>query len=81
MARAKHMLSTVDNPWNPFTHYDEWFSWDMHAGYNTPALLARVAVTSEELSENLQSDAIEEAIDDILEAHNGGLYLKVAEPS
>lgn len=70
------MLSTVDNPFNPVTQFDEWNVWDQSAGYNTLAYLARVVVTSDELSPTLQSQATEDAIDEIV-TENSGLYIKV----
>jgi hypothetical protein len=70
------MLTTVDNPFNPVTQFDEWNTWDQSAGYNTLAYLARVVVTSDELPPALQSQAIEEAIDEVI-AENNGLYIKV----
>ena len=48
----EHMLTTVDNPYDPFTEYDEWFTFDRALGYNTPGLLARVVKSSHELSES-----------------------------
>lgn len=77
---AEHMLTTVDNPYNPFTHFDEWYAWDNRAGYNTMAFLARVIKTSDELSEADQSLAIEQAIDEIVNENVLGLYRKVESP-
>lgn len=73
---GEHMLTTVDNPFNPVTQFDEWRVWDESAGYGTLAYLARVTVTSDELPHSLQSQAMEEAIDDII-SENNGLYTKV----
>lgn len=72
------MLTTVDNPWSPVTHYDEWFSWDANAGYHTPAFLARVVVTSSELSLGDQELAVERAIDEIVRENVSGMYRKVS---
>lgn len=72
----EHMLTTVDNPFSPVTQFDEWRVWDESAGYNTLAYVARVIVTSDELPPSLQSQAIEEAIDEII-SENSGLYTKV----
>lgn len=72
----EHMLTTVDNPFNPVEQFDEWNAWDQREGYNTLAYLARVTVTSDELSPADQSAAIEQAMDDVV-ALNGGLYTKV----
>lgn len=81
MNMEQHMLTTVDNPYDPFTKYDEWFAWDMHAGYNTPGLLARVTHTSEELSPADQLLAIESAIDEIVSENVLGVFRKVSASS
>lgn len=78
---TEHMLSTSDNPYNPFTQFDEWYAWDEAAGYHTSAYLARVLVTSDELSEADQSLALEQAIDEIVQENVLGIYIKVADPS
>lgn len=77
---TEHMLTTTDNPWNPFLNFDEWYAWDQQAGYNTTGYLARIIKTSDELSEADQSLAYEQAIDEILLEDPLGLYMKVAEP-
>jgi len=74
----EHMLTTIDNPYNPFTHFSEWYSFDASAGYNTPSFLARVVLTSDELSEADQSIAIEQAIDEIVRENVLGIYKKVS---
>lgn len=77
---VNHMLTTVDNPFDPVTHYEEWNQWDTAAGYHTLAYLARIVVSSDELSEADQALAIDQAIDEIIEIHDGGLYKKVPIP-
>ena len=74
-----HMLTTIDNPYNPWTHYDEWFAWDAQAGYHTPGYLARIVRSSDELSDEDQSLAIEQAIDEIIGENVLGIYKRVAE--
>ena len=32
------MLTTYDNPFNPFDNYDEWLRWDSEQGYTDDAL-------------------------------------------
>ncbi len=71
------MLTTIDNPWNPFTHYSEWYVEDVRLGYNTPALLARVTVSSNELSEFDQEQDIIRAIDEIVSENLSGMHRKV----
>ena len=44
---AQVMLTTIDNPYDPFEEFDQWYSYDMDAGYNSCAYLARVSFTSD----------------------------------
>jgi hypothetical protein len=82
MAEAQEfMLTTVDNPFNPFTQFDEWFAYDLLLGHNTCSLLARVSVTSHGLSETDQDLAIDAAIDEIVSENVSGLHRKVAAPN
>lgn len=71
------MLTTVDNPYNPFIHYDDWYAFDEAQGYHTCAFLARITKTSEELSETDQDLANELAIEEIVKENVLGLYRKV----
>lgn len=73
-----HMLTTLDNPYNPFTHFDEWHSFDLTHGYDTMSYLARIVVTSDELSDVDQSLAIETAIDEIIKENVLGIYIRVS---
>jgi len=72
-----HMLTTVDNPYDPVTQWDEWFTYDAAQGYHTPGLLARITITSDELSEADQDIARENAIDEIIRENSLGIFKKV----
>lgn len=71
------MLTTVDNPFNPFTQFDEWLAFDRSSGYNTLEFLARVTHSSHELSEADQLAAIDQAMDEIVRENVNGMYRKV----
>lgn len=75
---VEHMLTTVDNPFDPFTQFEAWFQFDEASGYKSTAFLARVVKSSYELSEADQSLAIEQAIDEIVTENVLGIYRKVA---
>jgi hypothetical protein len=75
---TEYMLTTVDNPFDPFTQFDEWFAYDIKLGYNTTALLARVVVNSNDLSEPDQAVAIQNGIDEIVRENVSGMHRKVA---
>ena len=44
-------LTTIDNPFDPFDQFSEWFVYDITHGYNTCNRLASLASTSEQLSD------------------------------
>ena len=70
----ENMLTTVDNPFSPFTQYDEWLVYDTRMGYHTNALLARVVKSSDELSEPDQLLAIELAMQEIVRENVSGVH-------
>ena len=72
------MLSTVDNPHDPFEEFDAWYAWDERHGYHTTSFLARIISTSPDLSEPDQNLAIEQAIDEIVKENVNGMYVKVS---
>lgn len=76
-----YALSTVDNPYNPFTQFEEWYGWDEAHGYHTCALLGRIVRTSDSLSDADNSNAIESAIDEIVTENVSGMHVKVPDPS
>lgn len=71
------MITTEDNPFDPRTDWDAWYQWDVAAGYNTCAYLARVAMVGDDLPEVMQDVQVELAIDEIIELHDGGFYKKL----
>ncbi len=74
---AEHMLTTVDNPYNPFTQFDEWYAYDTRSGHHTLSLLARIIVTSSDLSDADQAIAAEQAVDEIAQDNVSGMHRKV----
>jgi hypothetical protein len=74
---ATSMLTTMDNPYDPFTEFTEWYRYDTAAGYHTSAFLARIVRTSDALSPPDQELAIEQAIDEIVKENVLGIYKKV----
>jgi hypothetical protein len=76
-----HMLTTVDNPFDPFTDFDAWYSFDLAHGYDTPGFLARIVKTSDGLSQSDQDQALEDAIDEIVKENITGVYKKVTAQS
>ena len=68
------MLTTIDNPYNPFTHWEEWLQFDRAHKHNTCEYLARIATTSIDLTEEENSKFINLAMDEIVELNPLGIY-------
>lgn len=73
------MLTTVDNPFDPITQFDDWYEYDESKGYCTSGYVARIAKTSDDLSKNDQDLAIQAAIDEIISMNLDGFYKKVTD--
>lgn len=79
MTEKQAMLSTVDNPWNPFTNFDEWYAFDVGHGYHSCAVLDRFARTSDALSDADNSLEISNAIDEIIKFDPFHRFIKVVQ--
>lgn len=62
----KCMLTTVDNPYNPFTRFDEWFQYDIVHSNRTCEMLASFAFTSTEFSDSDNEEELERAMNEIV---------------
>lgn len=74
---ADCLITTFDNPFDPFDQFDSWLMYDMDKGYNTCAYLSRVARTSDQLSDAENAREIERAIDEIIKYDFLDRYKKV----
>lgn len=75
----EYMLTTIDNPFNPFKQWDQWLAYDEQAGHYTCNYLARIAVTSDSLSDVENEEEIENAMNDIIEHDPYKIYMKISE--
>lgn len=75
------MLTTVDNPWNPFTQFNEWFTYDMQQGYNTCGLLAKKAAYSTKVNDEFNDFFILESMKEIANDDLRGIYIIVSPES
>jgi len=77
--KRKVYLTTFDNPFNPFEDFNSWFLFDIEKGYNSCDYLARVARTSDALTEQENDEEIERAIDEIIKYDFQNIYKKVVQ--
>lgn len=71
------MLSTKDNPYNPFENFDEWYRYDMDQGWDSSGRLARIAKLSDDMSDEETDSEIERAIDEIVKHDFLNVFIKV----
>lgn len=74
-------ITTIDNPFDPFRQWEEWYAYDESNGHHTCSYLARIAITSNELSDEDQRIALHNAINEIVRLNINGLYRKVTSNS
>lgn len=74
---SKCALTTKDNPFDPFDQFDSWYQYDMDMGYGTCSYLARIARTSDQLTEEENDREIERAINEIIKYDFMNVYQKV----
>lgn len=72
-----YMLTTIDNPFNPFDDFASWFRYDTAQGYNTCGYLARIILTSDSLSDADQEQARMDAINEIVRINPLGVWVKI----
>ena len=71
------MITTEDNPYDPFEQFDHWFLYDCEKGYYTCGYLARIAHIADAMTEEEKDQVIENAIDEIIRLDFLGIYKKV----
>lgn len=59
-------ITTVDNPWNPFTNWDEWLQYDIEMGYFTCEKVSRLALISEVLPDSINKELLDAAHQEML---------------
>ena len=78
MEENEYMLTTKDNPFDPFEQFDSWFMFDVEKGYNTCGYLARIAKLTDDMTQKEENEEIERAIDEIIKYDFLNVYTKVS---
>lgn len=71
------MLTTFDNPYDPFDQFTLWLMFDKEKGYDTCEYLARIIQLSDDLTEKEVNEETERAIDEIIKYDPFNIYKKV----
>lgn len=73
-SEIEFMLTTKDNPFDPFTQFDEWNAYDELLGYYTTAYIGRVVNVADSMSEEDKEFDYIQAIADIVDYDFTGMY-------
>lgn len=71
------MLTTIDNPFDPFEQFTSWFMFDIEKGYNSCGRLMRIAKVTDDMSQKEYDEAIETAMDELIAIDFLDIYRKV----
>lgn len=72
-----HMLTTLDNPFDPFEDFTSWYMFDCEKGYNTSSRLARIANIDSEMTQKEVDEELERVMDLIVKYDFENKYIKV----
>lgn len=72
-----HMLTTIDNPFDPFEQFTSWLLFDIEKGYNTCERLAKFAKFSDDMTQKEIDDEIERAMNQMISLDFLNLYILV----
>lgn len=72
------LITTVDNPFDPFENFAAWNRWDQDHGYNTWSLVCRLAKISDDMSDSEYSDEISAACEEIARFNLSTKHKKVS---
>lgn len=80
MSNNDVMLTTFDNPFDPFEQFNLWFLFDVEKGYNTCGYLDRIAKVTDDMSQPEIDVEVERAMDEIIKYDFLNIYRKVTNP-
>jgi hypothetical protein len=66
MQNNEVMITSIDNPYDPFKEWDAWFQYDRLQGYYTCERLASIVATSDQLSEEETFDSVVNGINALM---------------
>lgn len=74
-----YMLTTFDNPYNPFVDFTSWYMFDCENNHNTSSRLARIINIDNEMTQKEVEEERNRAIDLMLKYDFIGEYFKGTE--
>ena len=72
------MLSTIDNPYDPFEEFTLWLLFDNEKGYHTCERLMRKVEIREDMTQQEIDEATDRAMDELIADDIMNVFVKVA---
>lgn len=73
----EYMITTIDNPYDPFEQFDLWFMFDIEKGYYTYSKIARLSNVTFDMAPFEFDRETNRAIDKLIEIDFANIYKKV----
>ena len=70
-------ITTIDNPFDPFEDFENWYLFDCEKGYYTCSRLARLANIEENMTEEEEDQEIERVTDRLIQLDPLDIYKKL----
>lgn len=73
------LITTIDNPYNPFTDFEKWYRYDTEMGYNTCSLLGHITPNTDDdsLPDAVVDALIEYGQDRLIKLNPTGMFAKI----
>ena len=73
---TEFMLTTVDNPYNPFEQFAQWDLYDKEQGHETCSLIARLSQLSYDMTQKEENDEYDRVVELIIQRDPFDKYKK-----
>ena len=81
MVTNDYMLTTIDNPYDPFEQFTLWYLFDKEKGYNTCERLARLANITSDMSQKEIDEETNRAMDKLIEIDILNIFKRISRKS
>lgn len=71
------MITTNDNPFNPFDDFNSWLMFDMHQGYDSWGRVMRLADIKPDMTQEEENIEVERAIDELVKIDITDTFRKI----
>ena len=78
---TRSLLTTIDNPFNPFDDFASWYKFDCEKEHFTCSRIARLADIDDEMTQREVEDELERVMNFIVRYDPEEKYMKVHETS